>query len=444
MQCSGDDALPGKPAMAASPAHQGIPGSVTDKGQALTCDSPAASNAQHPVQHALKAPADGLSQEPDVKVCSRQLSTAPAVNAQDAQGRPPKPPNPLSVELPDQHAGPGHTQQRQSASQDPFTTTAAAGDQHQQQDADFVSQLGNGPLESKPGLPAATTSPEVQVDDPQAQSPPSFARASNPDSMASQTSDAGQSITSSIVASIMQGQADGKLLSTASIESSVSGRTALQQEGWRAPRAHRRAPRDRVPLASPRLIRKQSLQHRAIPADVKGVIDCPEHTLQPRKRQHRRETQAPPPVSLQGEGWQLHGQSAHHIDAPIPPSSDAALDIGTADTMSGNAELAAGGQPSASIPAAAATALAGTDLQSAAPRIPPLAPAVAPATVQPMPAAAATAAAAPVNTGQKDKMKDIMAFLDVVEAQVRSLGPCFAQVPTHTPPVKAFKLMAWT
>ncbi|KAK9859376.1 hypothetical protein WJX84_000657 [Apatococcus fuscideae] len=345
-----------------------------------------------------------------------------------SQERPPfVPATLLGSKLPEQAAAKDHSQQHASHLQDTTITSTAIGSREPGEDADLPTQLS--PFQLEAGTTAAI-SPDQQADgQPARGDSASFNRASNPDSMVSYTSDAEQSITSSIVAHIMQGQQDGRLLSTASIESSVSGRTALQQEGWRAPKHHRRAPKDKVPLTSPRLIRKQSLQHRSVPTELAASVELPDHTLHPKKRQHRREARPLPPPSLQNEGWHRREDIAVAEPAVASghPASDGSLHLGSAgakpDKSGPNLAASSSPQPSAAlpqslspIPAVMASFSAGQTLALPATSAVPLE--VPGDTAKVLPTAIPSAAAAPVSTGQNDKMKDIMAFLDVVEAQI--------------------------
>ncbi|KAK9854810.1 hypothetical protein WJX84_005247 [Apatococcus fuscideae] len=171
-----------------------------------------------------------------------------------------------------------------------------------------------------------------------------FARPSNKNSAASCTSDAGLSITSEIVAQIMQEQA-GSVLLTQSLDACISGKDALQQEGWRAPKAKKRPPKaDSSPGRN--TLRKRSPRQQLPTSHVTDAPSSPGHVDPPRKRQNRFDT-APPITSFQEEVWPMR-------------------------------------QPGATVTAA--------------------------------PAAAAGSA----NTGPNDKMKDIMSFLDAVEAQIEA------------------------
>ena len=148
-------------------------------------------------------------------------------------------------------------------------------------------------------------------------------RLSHADSNASGVSDAGQSISSSIAAQLIPEQAGALMLSHPSLDSHVPGRIALQQEGWRAPRSHKRSHKGGLPTGQ--LAHKASvsrLSDRKPPLQqarrsVEGIGDAPKGTDAPaqpgdssgnaRKRQHRVEGRSSPVPTLHNEGWQARG-----------------------------------------------------------------------------------------------------------------------------------------
>ena len=233
-----------------------------------------------------------------------------------------------------------------------------------------------------------------------------FARPSNKNSAASCTSDAGLSITSEIVAQIMQEQA-GSVLLTQSLDACISGKDALQQEGWRAPKAKKRPPKaDSSPGRN--TLRKRSPRQQLPTSHVTDAPSSPGHVDPPRKRQNRFDT-APPITSFQEEVWPMRqpGQAAGplqpaFVDGLVPPGPHLGMQyqpqMGAAQFTPAQSGLAQPVQPSAQQP------LEGLKAQ----------PPTSGATVTAAPAAAAGSA----NTGPNDKMKDIMSFLDAVEAQV--------------------------
>ena len=411
-----DDQSPAVPAL----CHQTHPGLVPDLSQGGSSTSPhkAAANT---IPEGIGG-ADSHPRDPH----RRSLPHSTAAGLQETP--PLAPLKALSLEHKERGATTDHDQQDESCLQGTVGPTTATESCQPGQDAD--SSVHESPFQLKAG-PVASYKPELEPISQAAQSDNSFFnRASNPDSMVSHTSDAGQSITSSIVANIMQGQVDGRLLSTASIDSSVSGRTALQQEGWRARKYHRRAQKDKVPLTSPHLIRKQSSPHRPVITDVAGSVNSPDSTLHPNKRQHRQEARHVPTPSLQNEGWHVLGRSANpeQAAAPSQATTDGRSEVANAGAMpdafqpSETSSLSAAWPPAimAAVPQSASD---GQVPPSSPTRMPPQEILPAPASTLPWASAAAPPPPPPVSAGQNDKMKDIMAFLDVVEAQVSMIVP---------------------
>ncbi len=283
-------------------------------------------------------------------------------------------------------------------------------------------------------------------------------RTSHAESNTSGASDTGQSISSSIAAQLIPEQRGSLMLSHPALDSHVPGRIALQQEGWRAPKSSKRTHRGGAGSSHPsqkatasrlsdenirRSDGKPPLQHGRRPAEgpadksmhqeVGGSKDLrPNGAAYPRKRQHRVESRASPVPTLHNEGWHADGASVSSGQAAglLQPSRlgqsspglpisvvhvphDPARDIGAAGTSSeGQHE---------SRQAAQADAEDSMDRNGLA-EIPagpsPQGPAGVRGNMAP------DAAAGPNTGGQNDKMKDIMSFLDAVEAQVTTTTPC--------------------